>query len=170
MTTGMRTTLPRPQQGGWHALPGVILAVLILGALAAGAIYISTQKTDLSPITGRTPTDLITVRDELPRFEGMVDYQPDVYSGGNSMEAIYFSNVEAEQVADFYQQQMLKAGWTQVDAPHGIINTNPRAIASTASYEFKATNDHHTVTITARETNENLTAGSTQITAHIERN
>lgn len=169
MATGMRNTLPRPRQGGWHALPEVILTVLVVSVLAAGAIYVGTQKTDLSPITGGPPSDLVAVRDQLPQFEGMVDSQPAVYSGGDSMEAIYFSDADVQQIANFYQQQMLKDGWTQIDAPHPIINANPR-LAPSASYEFKATNDDHTVTITALETDANPTAGSTQTTVHIERN
>ncbi len=166
--TGMRHTLPQQHQGGWHALPGVILSVLILGALAAGVIYVSTQKTDLSPITGAPAADLTAVRDGLPRFEGMSAYES-TSSNDTSLDAVSFSNENAESVANFYQQQMLKAGWIQIDAPHIIINANPR-VAPSASYEFKATKDNHTVTITAIETNDNTTTGSTQTTAHIERN
>ena len=169
MTTGMRQTLPRQHQGGWHALPGIVLTVLILGALAAGAIYISTQKTDLSPLTGGPPSDLVAVRDQLPRFEGQIVQQPSVYDGGSSMQAIYVSNADVEQVANFYQTQMLKGGWTQIDAPHPIINANPRTGTSSA-YEFKATKEDHTVTITALEPDKDLTGASTQTTVHIERN
>jgi len=168
MTTGMRQTLPRPHQGGWHALPGVILTVLILGALAAGALYISAQKTDLSPLTGGPPSDFVAVRDQLPRFEGQVVQQPAVYDGGNSMESVYVSDADVEGVATFYQQQMLKDGWTQIDAPHLIINANPRT-GTSSTYEFKATKDDHTVTVTALETDKDLTGSSNQITVKIER-
>lgn len=175
MSTGMRQTLPRPRPhqggGGWRALPGVILAVVIVGAIAAAAIYISTQKTNVTPssITDGPPADLVAVRDQLPRFDGMRDYQPAVFSGGTSMDAVYFSDADVQQVANFYQQQMLKAGWTQIDAPHPVIIANPRKLTS-ASYEFKAAKDNHTVTVTALETDQDPSAGTTQTTIHIERN
>lgn len=171
MATEMRQTMRQPHQGGLHALPGVILAVLIVGAIAAGAIYISSQKTSVtqSSVTSAAPADLIAVRDQLPRFEGMKDYQPAVYNGGTSMDAVYFSDADTQQIANFYQQQMLKEGWTQIDAPHPVINANPKKLTS-SSYEFKATKDNHTVTVTALETDQNPSAGATQTTVHIERN
>jgi len=169
----MRQTLPRrqpsPHQGGWHALPGVLLTILVLGALAAGAVYIGTRSPDVtqSSVTGRAPADLLAVRDQLPRFEGMKDYQPSVYNGGNSMDAVYYSDANAEQVATFYQQQMIKDGWKQIDAPHPVILANPK-MAPSSSYEFKASKDNHTVTVTALETDKDPAAGTTQTTVHIE--
>jgi hypothetical protein len=161
----------RPNQGGWRALPGVIFSVLIIAAIAAGALYISTQKTDMTSLsnTGGPPADLVAVKDGLPSFEGQADYQPAVYSGGDSMTAVYFSEADVEQIATFYQQQMIKDGWKQIDAPHPIINANPKKLTS-ASYEFKASKDNHTVTITAAETDKDLTAGTTETTVKIERN
>ncbi|MEO8458528.1 MAG: hypothetical protein ABI559_12045 [Chloroflexota bacterium] len=164
-------TIARPQRRGFlHNLPGVILSVAIMGATAAGAVYIGTHKTEVTSNSGDAPSDLVAVRDALPRFEGMTDYQPAVYNGGTSMDALYFSNENSQDVANFYDQQMVKAGWKVADAPHVIIaGANPNKTVN-PGWEFKATKDNFTVTVSAVDSDAGLTGGTTQHTVHIERN
>jgi hypothetical protein len=170
MATGMRQTMQRPQtHHGLRALPEIILVGLVLAALAAGAYYISTQRTDFSPLTGGPPADLVAARDSLPRFEGQLDYQPGVYNGSDSIDTVYLSDADSQQVISFFQQQMVKDGWKQIDAPHPLINVNPKTAPST-SYEFKAANDSVTVTIIAADADKDLTGHSNKTTVHIERN
>jgi hypothetical protein len=172
MTTQVRHRVPRPHpHRGLRALPEIILVIVVLGAIAAGVIYISLNSSDVSTRTsdiGNSSADLTAIARELPRFQG----QSELAITGNTsstLDAVYFSNEEPEAIANFYQQQLLKVGWTQTIAPHPVINANPRAISPATSYEFQATKDNHTVTITAAESNANPDAGSTQTTAHIER-
>lgn len=171
MTQARHTLTQRPPHRGLRALPEIILAIVIFGAIAAGVIYISLNSSDFSTRIsdiGNPTADLTSVARELPRFEGQSEFAVTA-DDGSAIDAVSFSSEDPEVIANFYQQQMLKAGWTQTIAPHPIINANPRLVNPATSYEFQAHNDNHTVTITATESSANPNAGSTQTTAHIER-
>lgn len=145
----------------------IVVAILAVAVLAQSGDNGASQVGGLGG-GGDPPADLTAARDSLPVYPGTVDDSTNIYTGGSTLDALYFVNAAPADVSTFFEREMTQDGWKTLQAPTEI-QLEPKGDKSPviSEWTYSAERDGVYATISARANHKDPKLGSTRIAIRV---